>query len=169
MDASFLDDEVIEELLGCPKRITNPGARWSLQKQSKQLTYSAVSECGSHKFRVYLRQSDRLEYAFSCGVVLETDGGQISLCRYNGSDHQHRNDIEGEKFAFRCHIHRTTKRYIDRGLKSDKYAEPTDRYEYLPGAVMAMVSDCNITGLKLGKFMQTHELFPEGEGDVGQD
>ncbi len=165
MDINFLDDEIIEDLLTCPKRITNPGARGSVQKKSEQINFNAVSDCGTHKFRVYIRQNSLIDYAFSCGLAIETDTGYQTLCRYNGSDHPHKNDIEGEKFAFHCHIHRVTKRYIDSGLKPDKFATPTDRYQYLAGAVQAMAEDCNIRGLKLTRLLRNGELFPEGEED----
>jgi hypothetical protein len=163
MDASFLDDEIIDRLITCAKTIKNPKARWTSQKKSKQITFAAVSDCGTHTFRVYLRQSLRIDYAFSCGVALETPDGVITLCRYNGSDHPHRNDIENEKFAFQCHIHRITKRYIDSNYKPDKYAKLTDRYEYLAGAVDAMIEDCSIRGLNPKGLLETTDMFPEGE------
>jgi hypothetical protein len=163
MDFSLLDDEVIEHILSCPKRITNPNARWSEQKKSKQNNFNAVSNCGEHKFKVYFRQNTIIESAFSCGLSVETTAGFITLCRYNGSDHAHKNDIENERFAFQCHIHRATKRYIDSGYKPDKYAAPTTRYELLAGAVEAMAEDCNIRGLKMKGLAETAEMFPEGE------
>lgn len=165
MDFNLLDDEVIEDLLTCPKRVTNPKARWSIQKKSKQINYNAVSKCGTHKFKVYLRQNTLIDYAFSCGLAVETDIGFVTLCRYNGSDHPHRNDIENEKFAFQCHIHQTTKRYIDSSYKNDKFATPTDRYQYLLGAVEAMIADCNIRGLKPKGLEETGDLFAEGDQD----
>src|SRR5690554_4304507 len=113
MDINLLDDEVIEQLLTCSKRITNPKARWSEHKSSEQINFNAVSDCGAFRFKVYIRQNSKMDFAFSCGLAIETETGFQTLCRYNGSDHVHKNDLEGEKFAFQCHIHRITKRYID--------------------------------------------------------
>ena len=63
------------------------------------------------------------------------------LRRYNGNSHEHSNKIEGGRF-FEFHIHHATERYQDAGFDEDGYAEPTDRYADIGGALACLVNDC---------------------------
>lgn len=56
-------------------------------------------------------------------------------------NHEHTNRIEGDTF-FGFHIHTATERYQNLGLDEDAYAEPTDRYANLSGAMECMIKDC---------------------------
>ena len=63
------------------------------------------------------------------------------LCRYNGKSHEHSNSLESQKF-YDFHVHRATARYQQAGSREDSFAEPTDRYNDLDGAVRCLIQDC---------------------------
>ena len=142
-----LSDEEIDRFLKMPKWVTNPGARKKLQRGSTQINYALLGE--GVKFQLFIRQNQRVKDAFSCGLLLVRESGEkIVLTRYNGSDHKHSNPLDKNRIAASgCHIHRATQRYMEAGRKAEHYAEPTTRYSDLKGALQALLSDCNVTGL----------------------
>lgn len=147
MTQFILTDSEIAALLSMHKTVTNPRARWKQQRGSKQMNYKVKSTCGKN-FVLYLRQNVRLEEHFSCGLKYCHPEGKhkdVTLCRYNGSDHVHENPLDGKgKIENQCHIHRATQRYMAAGRKAEHYAETTDRYDDLQGAVLALCQDCHI-------------------------
>lgn len=103
-----------------------------------------VTGADGSEFRIMMRQSEMYPRNFS--VILAVRPADtlnlFRLRRHNGDTHEHRNHIEGDVFqAF--HIHQATERYQARGMKEDSYAEPTDRYVSIGGALNAMVLDCS--------------------------
>ena len=73
----------------------------------------------------------------------------MTLVRYNGSDHEHSNPLDSATpLPLACHIHRATAKYMAAGRKAEHYAETTDRYCDLNGALKALLHDCNISGLE---------------------
>jgi hypothetical protein len=78
------------------------------------------------------------------------------LRRYNGSSHRHTNSIESETMDG-FHIHTATERYQLLGGYEDHFAEPTDRYGTLDGAIECMLSDCGFDALPASPlFRGTH-------------
>ena len=147
-----LTDKKIETLLKSSKRLTNPTARGKEIEGRKQINYKAVSEDGfEHQFEIYLRQNLRvgMEDDFSCGISwIASNGELITLMRYNGPSHNHPNQIEQTSTGYNCHIHRATERYIKANKKPEGFAEATDRYKTVNGALHCLVEDCNISGIK---------------------
>lgn len=144
----ILSDALISKLLKTPKSVTNPAAKGTVRKKSERFTYQVESDDGSKSFELYTRQNTLDPEAYSCGLVfLAGNGERVPLARYNGSNHTHRNPLEGDELIVnKCHIHKATERYMDAGDKADKYAETTDRYDSLAGALDCMLHDCNISG-----------------------
>ena len=60
----------------------------------------------------------------------------------------HSNNIEKQKLGFECHIHKATEKYILAGKKPTGFAEATNLYQTVAGALHALVKDCAITGLQ---------------------
>lgn len=145
----MLTDEEIAALLALPKTVTSTRKREREQKKSIRVNYPVESDCGSAQFELYSRQNQIDPDAYSCGLIYQHPSGErVTLVRYNGSNHQHRNPLESnELISFKCHIHRATSRYIEMGDKAEKFAETTDRYQNLDGALHCLVLDCNISGL----------------------
>ena len=146
-----LSDALISQLLTMEKVVKNPGAKPTLLKKSLRINYTVESSDGTRAFELYTRQNQIDPSAFSCGLTFYPRAGDkgVTLTRYNGPYHVHRNPLEGdEEIVNLCHIHLATERYMELG-KVDKFAETTDRYENLAGALTCLLADCNITGLEL--------------------
>ncbi|MCE2393409.1 hypothetical protein J4G02_02210 [Candidatus Poribacteria bacterium] len=54
----------------------------------------------------------------------------------------HTNRIEREEISG-CHIHSATERYQLRGQREDSYAQSTNRYHDLSGALKCLINDAN--------------------------
>ena len=157
---TLLSDALISELLTMDKVVKNPGAKATLFKKSLRRNYTVQSSDGTHSFELYTRQNPIDPDAFSCGLTFYPRPGDkgITLTRYNGGYHVHRNPLEGdEEIRNLCHIHLATERYMELG-KVDKYAETTNRYTNLNGALTCLLADCNITGLELDSMTDAHSL-----------
>lgn len=96
-------------------------------------------------FVVKLRQNKNSVTDFSAILAYQEKGANqdFKLRRYNGR-HEHTNKLEKQKF-FDFHVHYATQRYQDAaGRKEESYAEPTDRYSDIKGALNCLIQDCNI-------------------------
>lgn len=110
-----------------------------------------------HEFHVTLRQSisNPLNFSAILGVTVPGTNRVFRLRRYNSRTHGHKNHLEGESFDFRCHIHQATERYQMGGGDEESYAEATDRFSDLGGAIDCMLKDCGFIlppGAQLGLF-----------------
>ncbi|MCC7307593.1 MAG: hypothetical protein IT173_08505 [Acidobacteria bacterium] len=146
-----ITDRKIAELLQMRKRVTYPGTRAKNKDGHEQFNYKVISSDDADlEFSLYTRQNLRagMEDDFSCGVSwLAPNGEVLTLARYNGSSHPHRNQIEGNVLSCESHIHTATERYIRANKKAEGFAVPTDRYRTLKGALHCLASDCSIVGL----------------------
>lgn len=86
------------------------------------------------------------------------DSNQLfRLRRYNGRSHEHTNIIENQTF-YDFHIHQATERYQMSGFREDAFAQPTNRYADLSGALCCMIEDCAL------ELLPSQQLsLPEGE------
>lgn len=147
MGIESITDEKIRDLLQLSKRVTNPSARNSDKGSHIQKNFQVRSPEGQ-EFTLYLRQNARIEDDFSCGLLWHLPSGDsLTLVRYNGPSHPHRNRLENDAVDFISHKHIATERYIAAGLKPEGFAQETNAYATLSGAVHALVSDCNISGI----------------------
>ncbi len=96
-----------------------------------------------NEFMIIVRRSQEnpLDFSVILAYQLPESNRLFRLRRYNGSSHEHTNTIERCSFTD-FHIHTATARYQELGRKEDAYAEPTDRYGELDGAVFCMLEDC---------------------------
>jgi len=147
-----LTDDKIADLLNCPKKLTNPNSKSKDINGNKQTNYRVIALDGSnHEFEVYKRQNLRegMEDSFSCGISWVSPTGEtLTLKRYNGPSHDHPNHLEKTKLGLNCHIHIATEKYIQANRKAEGFAEVTDRYKTLDGALHSLVTDCKISGIK---------------------
>lgn len=170
MSDIILTDEQIDRLLNMPKIAISPNTRWKTQRGSRQRNYELNSEDGKLSFSLFLRQNRRIYESFSCGLLyLHPSGEKIMLARYNGSDHDHYNPLDGTRSDGICHIHQATERYMTAGRKSEHYAESTDRYTNLDGAFQAIVHDCKISGIRLASKHADDEDDGSPDDQLGLD
>ncbi len=141
MNFDELTDAELDELRTMQKLVTNPQARWKDKPGHRQRNY--ILEGGRYQFELYQRQNINDAQDFSAGLsVIKPDGIRLTLCRYNGGSHVHR------EIGFRCHIHKATAVAMREGRKAEDHADETDRYRTLDGALFCLVSDCAIAGLR---------------------
>lgn len=141
MNFDELTDVELDELRVMPKSVTNTQSRWKDKPGHRQRNY--VVDGGRYQFELYQRQNINDTRDFSCGLaVIKPDGTRLTLCRYNGGSHVHR------EIRFRCHIHKATAAAMREGSKAEDHADETDRYRSLDGALFCLVSDCAILGLR---------------------
>ncbi len=147
-----LTDDKIADLLNCSKRLTNPQVRPKIIEGREQMNYRAVALDGSsHEFEIYKRQNLRegMEDDFSCGIRwIAPNGETLTLKRYNGPNHNHPNHLERVSLGYCCHIHIATEKYIKANRNAEGFAEKTDRYSTLNGALHCLITDCKISGLQ---------------------
>lgn len=97
------------------------------------------------RFRLMLRRAElnQLDFSVVLGYQFPDTNALILLRRYNGKSHEHRNTLEkGPKF-YDYHIHTATERYqFAAGCKPEHFAEVTDRYADLTGALKCLLDDC---------------------------
>jgi hypothetical protein len=101
-----------------------------------------VGDAGTH-FKVILRQSNANPFDFSVMLTVcpPTSTRVFRVRRHNGKSHEHTNVIEGSRF-YDFHVHQATQRYQELGVREDTYAEPTDRYADVWGALECLFEDC---------------------------
>ena len=98
---------------------------------------------GGSEFRLIVRQASAnpLDFSVILAYLVPKTNRAFRLRRYNGKHGEHTNRLERETF-YCPHIHRATERYQDSGFHEDAFAEPTDRYADLEGAVECLLEDC---------------------------
>lgn len=149
MGIETLTDDKIAQLLTAPKHVENPLAREKLEGKHLRRDYRVVSDDGEHRFALFTRQSTRIAEGFSAGLLWHAKTGEeVMLLRCNGSDHPHPNWLERERIEHQCHVHVATERYIQANRKSEGYAQETQVYQTLVGALDHLVRQAHIQGLK---------------------
>jgi hypothetical protein len=145
MDPASVTDDIIQVLLTCPKLIQSKRPRSTPKARHTEFNLDVKSTDGLYTFTLIIRQSTMVADSYSCGLVWHaTPSHKLTLTRYNGSDHEHNNPLEGFAFDGACHIHRATERYITTGRKAEHYAEQTTRYNDVKEALACLLDDCNI-------------------------
>ena len=119
--------------------------RTRLQLRTKRIHQERSLDCTGDRgsvFRVILRQNTVNALDFSAILVVRVPQSNrlFRLRRYNGKSHEHTNGIEGNTF-YDYHIHAATERYQEIGAREDSYAEITERYNDLGGALGCLLED----------------------------
>ncbi|HXE31508.1 MAG TPA: hypothetical protein VN515_06880 [Terriglobales bacterium] len=159
MAIRFTDDE-IAQLLAEPKPLpADFRQRLRLhQKRGHREAALGITGADGTQFWLLARQSSLnvLDFSIILAVTPVGSGSRFRLRRHNGKSHEHSNAIERDLF-YDFHIHMATQRYQELGMKEDSYAEPTERYSDLVGALECFYADCAILLSPGGQ----ETLFPE--------
>lgn len=150
MAVTYTDDQ-IAALIAERKVVTQHQLRLMQSRfyygygDSKDVRIRVRGSAGSD-FRVILRQDQANPLNFSVVLAVQpVQGGRLfRLRRYDGK-HWHANRLEStrrnkDRF-FDFHIHTATERYQENDLRPDGYAEVTDRYHNIYGAIDCLVAD----------------------------
>ena len=123
-----------------------------------------VGENGN-EFHIFIRRSkfNSLNFSIILAVYVPGSYGLFRLRRYNGKSHEHTNKIENETF-YDYHIHMATDRYkmLRRGHE-DAYAEVTDRYSEINGALACLSVDARVDARieDTGQYPAMFPIIPE--------
>lgn len=155
-----LTDEQIARLIAMPKRVTNPKARQVPDAKHFKCDYKVLGESGDDEFTIFVRQHAEMLDDFTAGLKWHAMAGDVViLMRCNGSSHPHKNHIEGTRFSpGNYHIHKATERYIEGGYDSEHFAEVTNGYTTVEGALHHLCIECNVSGLDTSP--ESLSLFP---------
>ncbi|MBW8051333.1 MAG: hypothetical protein FVQ77_13540 [Cytophagales bacterium] len=111
-------------------------------KQAEQ--FIKRTDGSSFVLKIRVSNENTLDFSAILGFVPANRTNTFLLRRYNGKSHEHRNRLEKEVFFYDFHIHTATERYQREGAKEEHYAETTDRYSNIQGALDCLIKDCNI-------------------------
>ncbi len=102
-----------------------------------------ITGTSGSEFQIIVRQSvfNPLDFSVILGYSIPNSSVLFRLRRYNGRSHEHTNRIEGITF-YDFHIHTATERYQEAGYAEEHYAETTNRYADLSGAIQCLLQDC---------------------------
>jgi len=137
-----LDDPTIERLIREPKPSLELARLMSAKrKRGHRETQVEVEGREGSRFRVIVRQLvlDPLDFSVILAYLPSGSTRAFRLRRHNGNSHEHSNKLERTNIRFDFHVHMATERYQVAGFKEEGYAEPTDAYGDLPGAVAYML------------------------------
>jgi hypothetical protein len=103
-----------------------------------------VETLSGARFQLIVRQNITTPEDFS--VILAYSMPRVHrlfrLLRHNGPSHHHPNKLEGNRVEG-PHVHIATQRYQEAGFKEDAYAEVTNKYGDLTGAIEYMLATAN--------------------------
>ena len=139
MDIKYTDQEIAELIT---ERKVLPDD-WRIRLNRNNSLY--IIGKNGNRFRVITNQNEKYPSDFSVilAVIDPKTGTAFRICRYNGIPKRpHNNKIEKRKI-YGYHIHFATARYQERGYDEDTYAEETDRYHNLEGALQCLIQDAS--------------------------
>lgn len=102
-------------------------------------------ECATFDCRMKIRQSVKRPSNFSVILIYkDANRNDHVILRLNGDHGKHTNRLE-KTVVYGPHIHILTERYQQRTNHPDGYAEATDRYSDLAGAIETFMDIANIS------------------------
>jgi hypothetical protein len=143
-----LTDEEIQFLISYPKVIiTPPKTKLALTQGHYRNGMELSSEDGKYRFTVFMRINEVFQENFTIGLRYHPadDPESIILLRCNGPHGEHRGPLDSQDNHFwTYHIHLAREIIIRQGLRSEAYAEETDKYSNYNDALSFFLRYCNI-------------------------
>lgn len=136
-------DEHIEELITCPKEVTDPPPKEMKKERGHwKKSFELESKDGDHRFLAFIRYNDEFIENFSVGLIYNPRErrGKIHLLRCNGPHGGTREFDHHDK----PHIHKAKPEIINQELNSETYIEVTDRYASWQEALQFFIRRVNI-------------------------
>lgn len=115
----------------------------NLKRRHKERHLEVIGD-EENEFRIIIRENqvNQSDFSVILAFCIPESSRNFRLLRYNGKSHEHTNLIEKVKFQG-FHIHFATERYQQIGQSEDFYAEPTNRYSDVNGALQCLIVDAN--------------------------
>jgi len=151
----ILTGTAINRLLEEPKPAVQVAALVPPTREKRGHRENQVQVTGTQgsNFRLVVRELVRDPLDFSVTLAYEIPGSTriFRLRRHNGASHSHTNKLEGTRLTG-FHVHMATERYQTAGFKEEAYAESTDAYESLSGAIEHMLEAAGFEAQSQGSF-----------------
>ena len=148
MPVAQLSDKDIDALIAVVKylpvdyrsRLRTRARSYSNKHEEGQLEIEAQD---AGRFRIIIRKNriQPLDFSAILGYIPPERLRLFHLRRYNGI-HKHTNKIEHSSFRS-FHIHYATQRYQEAGWDIDAFAELTNKYTTIDGALELLLEECN--------------------------
>jgi hypothetical protein len=143
----YFTDEEINSLISEEKNFLGSIEEIMIYKESDGHKRASIElpRSDGNRFIIQLRQNQNDINDFSAIIAFQEKNSNkdFKLMRYNGKSHEHSNKLEGNRY-YAFHIHMATQRYQDAGRKEESYAEETNRYSDIKGALRCLLQDCNV-------------------------
>jgi hypothetical protein len=142
---AILTDETIRKLLEERKPMPahlQPLGTLGERNHHERKDFSITAASGN-EFCVFVRKAvlNMLDFSVVLGYQLPDVHRVFRLRRYNGKAHLHTNVLERQTF-YDFHVHTATERYQRPGFREEHFAEVTNRYHDLQGAIRCLIEDC---------------------------
>jgi len=151
----ILTDETITTLLEESKPAVQVAALVPPTREKRGHRENQVQVTGAQgsNFRLVVRQlvRDPLDFSVLLAYEIPSSTRSFRLRRHNGASHSHTNKLEGTRLTG-FHVHMATERYQAAGFKEEAYAESTDAYESLSGAIEHMLEVAGFEAQSQGSF-----------------
>lgn len=136
-------DEVIAELIDCPKKVLNSPRDAGIGRGSSKIKFKLESTDGKYSFVAFISRNLTFQENFSIGLVYQPKDqkGTIVLLRVNGPHGPNENIPHHEG----PHVHKATAERINTGLRPEGMIETDVPYATIEDAIQYFVKRINIT------------------------
>lgn len=135
-------DELIEELVNCPKKVVDAPKDSGVGRGSRKIKFLLESEDGHHSFSGFISKNLTFQENYSIGLVYnpKEEKGKIVLVRVNGPHGQNENAPHHDG----SHVHLSTAERINAGLKPEGVIETDVPYSTIEDAIQHYIKRINI-------------------------
>ena len=150
--AMFYTDEIINDLIACPKTLTESPKDKEGRAQYLKKTFFLSSINGEHNFSGFINQNLTFSENFSIGLIhLSKDGNKIVLLRCNGAH----GGVEIHPHHSKSHVHLATAQRINAGLKPEGIIDISVTYATIEEGIRYYLEFININNPDKKKFFPT--------------
>lgn len=149
MRNEIIDDEFINKLINCEKRITEFPSNFQIQSNRRQKVFRLESTDMAYCFKAFYKINETFEENFSVGLIYTPrDSSNILLVRFNGPHGPVYNKDGNNPYHSTYHSHRTTAYTLLEGLKDGSVVEENQQYSTHQEALGYFVKYVNIINAK---------------------
>jgi hypothetical protein len=135
-------DELIEELISCPKKVTHTPKDSGVGRGSSKIKFTLESTDGKYSFSGFISKNLTFQENFSVGLVykLKDEKGSLVLLRVNGPHGLNENVPHHEGAP----VHVATAERINAGLKPEGKIETEVPYSTVEDAIQYFLRRINV-------------------------
>jgi hypothetical protein len=156
-------DELIEELISCPKKVTDSPKDSGVGRGSSKIKFSLESTNGNYSFGGFISKNLTFQENFSIGLVYypKDEKGSIVLLRANGPHGLNENLPHHDG----PHVYIATAERMNAGLKPEGKIETTVPYATIDDAIQYYIKRINVIPVD----RQKHFPLPDNQIEFNFD